>query len=201
MVDYDQFSGILKGADLIIGVDGGLNHLGKMGIAPSLMMGDFDSIESIETYKKIYPNADVKTFDARKDFTDSELAVREAINYRPDKIVLLSVTGNRLDHTLANMSLLKLIYDAGVEGVIIDGSNEIRYMEDELVLQGVVGSNMSLLPLSKEVTGINLEGFDYPLVDATLQYGSTTGISNVFVKEVGRIKIKSGRLLVIQSRD
>lgn len=201
MTDYKKFASLIADADSIIGVDGGLKHLEKMGVSPTLMMGDFDSIESIEYYSDLFPKAKIKTFEARKDYTDSELAVREAIRLSPDRIVLLSVTGNRLDHALANMSLLKLIYDAGIEGVVIDESNEIRYMEDELTLKAKAGTNMSLIPLSDVVLGINLDGFDYPLVNATLKYGSTTGVSNVFVKEFGRITIDSGRLLVIQSRD
>lgn len=201
MTDYEKFAALIANADSVIGVDGGLKHLEKMGVTPTLMMGDFDSIDSIEYYSALFPKATIKTFEARKDYTDSELAVREAIKLLPDRIVLLSVTGNRLDHALANMSLLKLIYDAGIEGVVIDECNEIRYMEDELTLKGEVGTNMSLIPLSDVVKGINLDGFDYPLINATLKYGSTTGVSNVFVKEFARITIDSGRLLVIQSRD
>jgi thiamine pyrophosphokinase len=201
MKDYDRFREVLSKVDLIIGVDGGLKHLEKMAIQPTIMMGDFDSIESLEFYKKIFPKAEVQTFEIRKDYTDSELAVRKLIEMKAERAVLLGVTGSRLDHTLANISLLKVLYDAGVKGSIVNEDNVIHYTEDKLDLEAEIGTNMSILPMSDKVTGIYLDGFEYPLENATLVYGSTTGISNVFAKEEASIRIESGRIVVMQSRD
>jgi thiamine pyrophosphokinase len=55
--------------------------------------------------------------------------------------------------------------------------------------------------MSETVEGICLEGLEYPLENATLRQGSTRGISNVFVKPVARITIRSGLLLVIKACD
>lgn len=201
MKDYDRFREVLSKVDLIIGVDGGLKHLEKMAIQPTIMMGDFDSIESLEFYKKIFPKAEIQTFEIRKDYTDSELAVRKLTEMKAERAILLGVTGNRLDHTLANISLLKVLYDAGVKGSIVNEDNVIHYTEDKLDLEAEIGTNMSILPMSDKVTGIYLDGFEYPLENATLTYGSTTGISNVFAKEEASIRIESGRIVVMQSRD
>ncbi len=201
MTDYNKFTDVLASADVIIAADGGLNHLKKMNIPPTIMLGDFDSIDSIDAFKKYFPKAEVKVFEVRKDYTDSELAIRTAIEYNPEQITLLAVTGNRLDHSLANVMLLKTIYDAGIAGVILDEDNIIRYTEQNIILTGEIGSNMSLVPVGSSVTGITLKGFEYPLNDATLEFGSTTGISNVFSKESASIEIKSGRVLILQSSD
>jgi len=201
MDDYDYFKQVLIKADYIIAADGGLKHLDKMDVSPTLMLGDFDSIESIAYYKERFPEAEVKTFEIRKDYTDSELAVRIAIDYKPSKVTLLGVTGSRLDHTMANVTLLKLIYDAGIEGLIVNEHNTVRYSEASMKLGGEIGTNMSIVPLSEEVSGITLSGFEYPLFEATLAFGSTTGISNVFAEEQAEVKIRSGRMLVLQSRD
>lgn len=198
---YESFVEILKLADVIIAADGGLKHLEKMNVAPSLIIGDFDSIDSLAYYEKLFPMAEVRAFEVRKDYTDSELAVRIALDYQPETVTLIGVTGTRLDHTFGNLSLLKILYEAGVEGVIIDDHNQIRYIETELTLKAEIGTNMSIVPLSDNVTGITLEGFEYPLNDATLEFGSSTGISNVFAKTTGRIVIKAGRAFVLQSRD
>ncbi len=201
MDDYDYFKQVVVEADYIIAADGGLKHLDKMDVSPTLMLGDFDSIESIAYYKERFPEAEIKTFEIRKDYTDSELAVRLAIDYKPRKITLLGVTGSRLDHTMANVTLLKLIYDAGIEGVIVNEHNRVRYSEASMKLGGEIGTNMSIVPLSEEVSGITLSGFEYPLFEATLTFGSTTGISNVFAEEQAEVEIRSGRMLVLQSRD
>lgn len=201
MKDYNRFKDVLGRVDLVIAVDGGLKHLEKMAVEPSLIMGDFDSIESLEFYKKMFPKAEIETFEIRKDYTDSELAVLKLIEIKANRATLLGVTGNRLDHTLANISLLKRLYDAGIKGSIVNEDNVIYYTEKILELEGAIGTNMSILPMSAKVTGIYLEGFDYPLENATLTYGSTTGISNVFAKEEASIRIESGRIVVMQSRD
>lgn len=198
---YKTFIEILKTADVIIAADGGLKHLEKMNVPPNLIIGDFDSIESLSYYEALFPLAEVRTFEVRKDYTDSELAVRIALEYKPELVTLIGVTGTRLDHTFGNLSLLKILYEAGVEGVIIDDHNEIRYIERELNLKAEIGTNMSIVPLSDRVTGITLEGFEYPLNDATLEFGSSTGISNVFARTRGKIVIKTGRAFVLQSRD
>lgn len=59
----------------------------------------------------------------------------------------------------------------------------------------------SLLPMTSEVTGIQLEGFMYPLHNATLKMGQSRAVSNKLMASKGTISIKSGLLLVIQSKD
>ncbi|WP_326998779.1 hypothetical protein [Cohnella kolymensis] len=46
-----------------------------------------------------------------------------------------------------------------------------------------------------------MEGFRYPLREATLKLGWSLGISNVLEAPVGSISVTSGMLLVIRSRD
>ncbi|MNJ03950.1 Thiamine pyrophosphokinase [compost metagenome] len=44
-------------------------------------------------------------------------------------------------------------------------------------------------------------GFQYPLYEATLTLGQSLGISNVLLGSEGRITLREGLLLVIQSTD
>ena len=50
---------------------------------------------------------------------------------------------------------------------------------ETLILTAPVGSIVSVIPLSERVMGITYHGLAYPLVDVTLPFGSTRGISNV----------------------
>jgi thiamine pyrophosphokinase len=52
-----------------------------------------------------------------------------------------------------------------------------------------------------EVMGVTLEGFRYPLNDATLKLGWSLGISNVLEATSGTISVTAGMLLIIRSRD
>ena len=99
--------GVIKDAQLIISADGGARHLRILNILPHVMIGDFDSIHPED--KQFFKEKQVKTltFPPRKDHTDSELCVSWALENNATQITLLGVTGTRLDHTLANIFLLK----------------------------------------------------------------------------------------------
>ncbi len=55
--------------------------------------------------------------------------------------------------------------------------------------------------MNGKVTGVTTEGLYYPLWDATLEFGTTWGVSNEFAGETASVSIKEGLLLVIKSRD
>mgnify|MGYP002620794110 CR=1 FL=1 len=138
-----------------------------------------------------------------KDLTDAEMAFEYALSQGVQEILMLGVTGTRLDHTLANLHLLAAAEQHGVQAVIIDPHNEIRLATSRQPLTIVPSGYryVSLLPLTWQVTGITLAGFLYPLEDAVLTLGMTRGISNELIADRGTIELKSGQLLVIQSRD
>jgi thiamine pyrophosphokinase len=61
-----------------------------------------------------------------------------------------------------------------------------------------VGSTVSVIPLSEEVSGITYTGLAYPLVNARLALGTTRGISNVIADLPATIYIEHGILVVVQ---
>jgi thiamine pyrophosphokinase len=198
--DYDSCKDRLKKAEVIICADGGTRHAYKMELTPDIIIGDLDSsaAEYIEYYKsKAVP---VIRYSSDKDKTDTQICFEYALE-RYDDIVLIGATGTRLDHTLGNINILKLGADKGKRACIIDENNEIYVIKDRIALQGKVGDMLSLLPLSSVVEGVNLTGVQYPLIDATMEIGSSYGISNSFKEETIELTIKSGYMIVIKSKD
>lgn len=189
--------------DYVITADGGTAYAKSIGIMPDLLLGDFDTLkaEVLEEYKN--KGIELMRFPTKKDYTDTHLALKTALEKQPDDIVILGGIGTRMDHTLANIGLLTLALEQGVSAQIIDSNNRIRMIKDSLVLEkkDAFGNYVSLIPYTEKVTGIDLEGFLYPLHDAELCIGISQGISNELVEEQGKISIKSGQLLVIESRD
>jgi thiamine pyrophosphokinase len=188
--------------DVLVGVDRGAWFLIENGLSPYLSIGDFDSVtqdqkEQIATRSQQMMDCD----PIMKDLTDTEMALQWAIQQKPDEILLIGVLGSRFDHTLANVHLLVKGMQAKINCRIVDLSNEIRLIDDEWTTTKGDFDHLSLLPFSQEVTGITLEGFQYPLDNATLRIGDTLGISNVLIEPVGRISLKTGQLLVIRSKD
>ncbi|MBD8497450.1 thiamine diphosphokinase [Paenibacillus arenosi] len=192
----------LQSADIIIGADRGALFLVKHGIKPTLSLGDFDSVDEQEEQFIAENSERMVGFDeVDKDYTDTELALHYAIEYGATSITMYGTTGTRLDHTLAGIHLLRQTYEAGIPMKIVDEHNSIQLTGDYLKIDKDRYTYMSLIPLSMDVTGIYLDGFVYPLSDATLTIGQSLGVSNRWKEEHGTIKINSGLVLVICSRD
>jgi thiamine pyrophosphokinase len=192
---------LLKKADLIVAADGGAAHLKHKDIAPHVIIGDMDSIDPDTRRffeKKLTP---ILPHPSRKNQTDTELCIEFAVKKGAADITLLGVTGDRLDHTLANIFLLRKLSALGIQSRIIDAKNEIYLVTDHLELAGKPGDLLSVLPISDKVTGLTLTGLEYPLENATIPMGSSLGISNYFKKTRGTISVSTGVLLVTKSRD
>jgi thiamine pyrophosphokinase len=199
----DWVHAYISRGDLLIGADRGALFLVQNGYTPDLALGDFDSVtpEQLELIRSI--SRETLTYDPiDKDYTDTELAFRYALDQAPSEIRLLGALGSRFDHSLANVHLLKLALEQGIPASITDENNTISLAQEGTVQLNQSGySHVSLLPLSEEVTGITLHGFAYPLHEATLRIGQSLGISNILAEPVGTLTVRTGTLLVIQSKD
>lgn len=198
--DIKIFESLLRDADTIICADGGLNHLEAIGIKPDVVLGDFDSIDLALKTRYEQMSVTFHTFPKRKDATDSELAIDYAVKTEPGEIFLLGMTGKRLDHGLTNLHLLKRI-PKEIKACILDNYNKIYYCESDFHYRGEIGENLSIIPISDEVTGIITEGLDYPLKDETLRFDSSRGVSNVLSETEIKIETTAGTYFVIIAKD
>ncbi|RIX53616.1 thiamine diphosphokinase [Paenibacillus nanensis] len=198
----DWSLGLVRESDTLIGADSGARFLLQNGLAPDVAIGDFDSVSEEEmALIREKSGRTIACDPIDKDYTDTEMAFRLALDMKPSELLLIGALGTRFDHSLANVHLLALADAFGIPAQIIDAHNRIRLISRTCVLERVDHPQVSLLPLSEQVTGITLSGFQYPLNNATLTIGQSIGISNVLLAESGTIRLKEGRLLVIQSRD
>ncbi|AZS15004.1 thiamine diphosphokinase [Paenibacillus lutimineralis] len=188
--------------DLIIGADRGALFLVEHGVRPHFSVGDFDSVSPIELENITKHSEQMLACDAiNKDLTDTELAFDIAIKQRPEQIVMFGVTGSRLDHTLANIHLLVKSLEQHIPCAIRDHNNYVTLTDSSITIQDQGFTYVSLLPVTTEVTGIDLTGFQYPLHNATLIMGQSLAVSNRLEDKVGTVSIRSGLLLIIQSKD
>jgi thiamine pyrophosphokinase len=194
---------VIQPDDILIGADRGALFLIQHGYRPDLAIGDFDSVSEQERSEIRKHSKEFLPCDAiLKDESDTELAFIHAWNMKPKEIVLLGALGTRFDHSLANIHLLHKANSLHIACSIVDEFNIITATESSLEVAPVKGfTHVSLLPLSFEVTGVTLTGFQYPLQEATLIMGQTLSISNVLLEASGHVQIRTGVLLVIQSKD
>ena len=104
---YDRINRFLREDDFCIFCDSGLRHLPFLQAEPGLIVGDFDSHEKPTTETEIIE------LPCEKDDTDTFYAAKEAIRRGYDDFLLVGVTGERMDHTLANFSILQYLDTAG----------------------------------------------------------------------------------------
>ena len=190
--------------DMVISADSGMEFCRKAELLPDLILGDFDSArpETLAFFREKCPER-IETFPARKDWTDTELAIMKALEAGAGKITVLGGTGTRLDHVMGNIHLLKQALDAGAECVLTDPHNRIRMIAGmrKLKKKEQFGKYVSLVPFTPQVTGLTLQGFAYNVENVTLEAGTSLGISNEIQDEEAVINFREGILLVMESRD
>ena len=206
-VDHKLLAEVLAGADTVIAADRGLEALQQAKVCPDYIIGDFDSASEatrarLAEYEK-QPSAQVIRLQPEKDDTDSEAALQLAFAHSTGDIVLLGGTGRRIDHLLANISILGQGLAHGRQVILQDSWNRIRMIASGCTIRRdeQYGTYISLFPYSTRVEGLTLEGFKYPLHNATLEGFNSLGVSNELVKDEGVITFTRGTLIVVESID
>jgi thiamine pyrophosphokinase len=186
------------GDPVIICADGAARKLLELDIFPAFIIGDMDSTE--EEILRYFEQMGSKLirYPEEKDETDTWLALEHAFGMAPDEIIILGALGGRIDHTLANVSLLVMAAEKGIRTRIVDELCELFIVDDTAAIEGKIGDTVSIFPFSSRVSGITLEGFEYPLSDGIMEIGAPFGISNRLAEERGIISVGSGYLLVIR---
>ena len=208
----------------LIAADRGLEVFLDYLILPDVVIGDFDSLSEdgknfLEMQNEDIPYGgmlewklqkgegkvvEVVRLRPEKDDSDTQSAMNYAIQNGAKEIVILGVTGNRVDHLMANFGLLILAQKQDTEVALADRYNYMKLIPSGTILKKAeqFGKYVSFFPLRGDVTGLTLEGFKYPLDKyhlTTADSGLT--VSNEISEEYAKVTYESGTLLMIMSRD
>ncbi len=177
-------------ADFVIAADEGYLRALENKIRPDLLVGDFDSLGFVPK------EATVLTVPAEKDFSDGELALRQAVLRNYSAIDLYGGWGGRPDHSLFNLHLLKLARDLGANAVLRGDSFDLYYLDGNLLLDATPGDILSIVPFSESVHIIKSKGLKYPADGAVLTKSDTLGLSNECTENAVFVSVKEGSALV-----
>ncbi len=172
----------------VIAVDGGYNHLLAANVEVDLLIGDMDSICKQVSVPKIQ-------FDTVKDDTDFKCA----INYVKDNIIDCHIfifgfsSLNRLDHVIANLSVIEN------NMTFISANQMITVVNESSLIVASQYKYVSFFALTP-INNFSLIGFKYPLNDYHLVPFDPLCVSNELIENSGKIEISNGRLLIIQSK-
>lgn len=208
---------LLRGPwDDVVAADGGARHAVALGLIPTMLVGDMDSIDPGS--REALRGVPTLTFPTAKNETDSQIAVEWALERGARRIVVAGGLGSRLDHSLANCQLLVRIARAGGAGVITDGRQAVYLLfgtardlgggagfeaehpgpAGRLVLDAPAGHLFSVIPLG-ECRGLRLRGCRWELDGYDLSMGDTRTVSNEFAGRPVALSLESGVALVITS--
>ena len=88
---------------------------------------------------------------------------------------------------------------------LADGLNRVQMIKapEKISMEKALqhGKYVSVFPYMGPVSGLTMEGFKYPLSDATLEGFNTLTVSNEIVNDLATIQIQSGYLIICESVD
>lgn len=162
-----------------IGVDNGASFLFHQKIPMKAIIGDFDSIDSEILKELMLLDVDVIKLNKIKDETDLEAAIRYSIANEYEAINIYGALGQRVDHTLISLNLLKKHRNI----VFYDDYSCIRVLKKGVHKINDEGYNYISLFAIENNTIISLDGFKYLLSDYVLDTDDTINISNEILVE------------------
>ena len=211
--------------DMVIAADAGYRNCRAAGVRPDLIVGDFDSMHINGVRGETGPVRDIDIYaDAeraeylrhleKRELDGIPVCVIDPVKNDPDllacariglekgfrRFVFLGATGQRMDHSIANLGILGFLSQMGAKGFLYGESQIVTAITDEkAVFPEEMEGYLSVLPLSDRAEGVTESGLKYILHDAVLYNTIPTGLSNEFVGTVSSISVRKGTLLLIFS--
>ena len=184
-------------ADLTIAADAGWKTAQKLGVTPRLLVGDFDSLGT----PQVSAGVEVVRVPAEKDDTDTQLAVRLALERGATDITLIAGLSGRVDHTLSTLAILEELEQKKVRAILTDGHNRVRFLRagSLLIARDSRFCYLSLIVATDRARGVTVEGCKYPLRNALLRRRNQYAISNEIVGAAALIAVRHGAVYVIES--
>jgi thiamine pyrophosphokinase len=191
--DYERAASYVKHEDYVIYCDSGLKHQKGLKLAPSLVIGDFDS------FGKPYEGpAETITLPREKDDTDSMYAIKEGIKRGYDSFLLLGVTGNRFDHSFVNIAALLMLDSLGKKAKIVDDYCEMEVISTDTTVPHTY-PYFSLLNISGEKNEVSITDAKFPMNRGSISSEYQFAVSNEpIAKKDAKITLHKGRVLLVK---
>lgn len=210
-----------KDDDIVIAADSGYKTALGMGLKPSVLIGDMDSLGRIPDDGGM----EIIKLPVEKDVTDTQAAVELAIERGADGIYIIGGIGSRLDHTISAISILERIerlFSAPlgrrrkffgltkqakaakmVDAYVTNGYNRVRYIRNNSIIipRSPHFRYLSLIAADEAVKGVSVEGCKYPLNNATLWRHEQFAVSNEISGNCAFVSVNKGGLYIIESYD
>ncbi|HVF07062.1 MAG TPA: thiamine diphosphokinase [Actinomycetota bacterium] len=182
----------------VVAADIGLAEATRLGVQVHLLVGDLDSVgpEDLGAFEEA--GGKVRRHPEDKDETDLDLAIAEALGAGAEHVLVVGGDRGRLDHLLGNAWVLTSPRHGGARIDAILGAARLHVVRGSRELSGSEGEIVSLFALGGPASGVSTEGLRWVLEDATLEPGSSLGISNEFSGDSASIEVRDGVVLAVR---
>lgn len=179
-------------AGLVVAANGGYDIAAALGWRVDVVIGDLDSVLELPSHVL------VEKHPTDKDATDLELTLDMVRRDGPERVVVIGGTGGRHDHEIANAMLLCSDRYSSIDEIDwISARARAHVVRRRRLLHGDIGTLVGLIPINGAASGVTTSGLRWNLEDATLESGTTRGVSNLFESPVADVRVKSGVLLAV----
>ena len=183
--------------DFLIAADAGYAALKAAGLAPDLVIGDFDSLGAPPDYPNVITHTPVK------DDTDTLLAIRWAMERGFRRFEIFgALGGKRLDLTVASFQTLRFLRQQGAQGMLVgDGWNVMLLDHGMLRFPASAQGRFAVFCAGEPCSGVMLRGLQYTMEDGTITGDFPIGVSNAFIGKAAEIAVQEGMLYVLWQGD
>jgi len=186
-----QLEAWAKSATLVLAADGASDRLAEVGIRPSAVVGDMDSVRANTSENSVY--------DPDQDSSDCDKLLTFAARSGHRRITLASIEGNRIDHLLGTLAScarasleVRLALRTGL-AYLLKGPCDFRF-------EAEVGELVSLMPLEL-CEDVVFSGVEWPLSKVTLAPSVFVSLSNRVVEASVNVKLASGYAVLFHLAD
>ena len=178
----------------IIAVDSGVEHLFKLSLDPTTLIGDLDSISKKSLDEVTKNGVKILAFDSKKDQTDFELALNYLDEAEKSKVYIIGGESGEIDHLI---SIFLLIPSKSFSENIIwlYGDKRIIFRQ-KLELNIKKLTKFSIIPLS-DLTNLSIDGAEWNLDNKDIQFGETLTLRNNTNEEQLNIRCDKGVFALI----
>ena len=173
----------------VIAADGGQAALARMGVAPHLVVGDFDSSPAPFGVPTV-------SHPPVKDDTDTALAIAEGYARGYRTFALYGCTGGRPDHAFGAVQTMLSYAKRGCRMFLV-GEGMVGTLLVDDTLSFVPSGYVSVFSLSERSEGVTIEGLKYTLTDATLTNDYPLGVSNEGLGGTATVSVRAGVLYLL----
>jgi thiamine pyrophosphokinase len=188
----------LRRGSITVAIDGAAELARREGWRPDLITGDFDSVRG--TTLAYFSRLGVEILHTPdQDYTDLEKALAWCALRDMRTITVAQGAGNRLDHSLGNLALLKRFHSPRRELLFYTETERLRYAEDEtLRLKGRAGRRLAVIPFP--AAKVSSRGLRYEMKGLDLALGVRESISNAARRTDVVLEIRGGALVIEEYR-